>query len=78
MTIKNLINSEILKLPLIRNEEDFPDSYYRRLAKIIICQGLAGIQPIVNKAEIKSKSDLYHSFTELLNAAKNMKNKVAL
>jgi hypothetical protein len=55
MTIKNLINSEILKLPLIRNEEDFPD-YIRKT--------LQNYLSILNSSEgrlsdtIKSRIDL--------------------
>jgi AraC-like DNA-binding protein len=45
------------------------------LLKALLAKVLQVSQPIINKAEIKS--DLYQSFTELLIAAKGIKNKVS-
>lgn len=45
------------------------------LLKSLLAKVLQVAEPVINKAEIKS--DLYHSFTELLSAANGIKNKVA-
>jgi AraC family transcriptional activator of pobA len=72
-TIENL-----LQLLTDENKTNDENAFHitEGLLKSLLAKVLQVSQPIINKAEIKS--DLFHSFTELLSGSNGIKNKVAL
>lgn len=67
----------LLQLLTEENKTDGEHAFHitEGLLKSLMAKVLQVAQPVINKAEVKS--DVYHSFTELLSADGGIKNKVA-
>lgn len=67
---------KLLQLLKEENKTDDENAFHitEGLLKSLLAKVLQVSKPVINNAEVKS--DLYHSFTELLNATNGIKNKV--